>query len=252
MTITIIGAGNVGYHLAIALKQTKHEVLQIFSRTTERFDAFPHGLSQKKTSSWEEIKTTADLYIIAVNDQAIEEVSQELKKIGVEGIVLHTSGATSIEVLKQHAEYGIFYPLQSFSQSKKVDWGFVPLCIDGNTSSVKNRLQKLAQSLSPITHLMDDEQRQALHVAAVFVNNFSNHLLALGEEICQDFGVPFGILQPLIRETFEKVQSISPKTAQTGPAIRGDSATLQKHLSLLQNYPDKQLLYQLISESIAK
>ncbi|MGB0930520.1 MAG: Rossmann-like and DUF2520 domain-containing protein [Chitinophagales bacterium] len=252
MKITIIGTGNVGYHLAIVLKRTNHQVLQIFGRNPKRFDVFPPDLASKKTSNWGEIKTTADLYIIAVNDQAIEEVSRKLKEIGVKGIVVHTSGATSIKTLQQHLEYGIFYPLQSFSQSKSVEWNSVPFCIDGNTSSVKNCLQELALSLSPIVHLMNDEQRQALHVAAVFVNNFTNRMLTLGEEICQDFDLPFDVLQPLIRETFEKTQVVSPKIAQTGPASRGDKMTLQKHLTLLQNYPDKQLLYKLISESIAK
>ncbi|MEZ4888266.1 MAG: DUF2520 domain-containing protein [Chitinophagales bacterium] len=252
MTITIIGAGNVGFHLANALQQTPHQILQLFSRNDQRFEAFSTALAEKGVTDWNEINTQSDIYIIAVNDQAIEEVSLQLQQIGVKGIVVHTSGATSIQVLKQHAEYGIFYPLQTFSQSKIVDWSSIPFCIDGNTERVKLRLSELAQTLSPTMHLMNDEQRQALHVAAVFVNNFTNHLLTLGEQICQDFGVPFDVLQPLIRATFEKVQSISPKIAQTGPAIRGDKATQQKHLALLQNHPDRQLLYRLISESIAK
>jgi len=252
MKITIIGAGNVGYHLALALQQNKHQILQIFSRNENRFEVFPDTLAAKGVTSWAKIHLESDLYIIAVSDQAIAEVSEKLKQIGVKGIVVHTSGATSMETLQQHQRYGIFYPLQSFSQSKAVDWKSVPFCIDGNEEAIKNELYTLAQNLSPITHLINDQQRQALHVAAVFVNNFTNHLLSLGEEICRDFEVPFNILQPLIRETFEKVQLVSPKNAQTGPALRGDKPTIQKHLDLLQNFPDKQVLYRLISKSIAK
>ncbi len=252
MNITIIGAGNVGYHLATAFQQTDHHLLQIFSRNPKRFAHFPPILAKKCVSDWTSINPKSDVYIIAVNDQAIEEVSQKLKKTQVNGIVVHTSGATSTEVLRQHEQFGIFYPLQTFSLAKTVNWQAVPFCIDGNSQTVRNQLFQLAQQLSPTVHLITDKQRQALHVAAVFVNNFTNHLLTLGEEICQEFDVPFGILQPLIRETFEKVQSISPKIAQTGPAIRGDKTTIEKHLKLLQNHPDRQLLYHLISESIAK
>ena len=251
MTITIIGAGNVGYHLANELQQKDHQILQIFSRNARRFAVFPPSLSQKGITNWEKINKNADVYLIAVNDQAIEVVSQKLKEIGVTGIVAHTSGATSLKILKHHKKRGIFYPLQSFSLFKEVNWLSVPFCIDGNTETVKNELYQLAQDFTPITYFMDDEQRQILHVAAVFVNNFTNHFLVLGEEICLDFGVPFDILKPLIRETFEKVQLISPKNAQTGPAIRGDESTLKKHINLLQNHPAKQALYQLISESIA-
>lgn len=252
MKITIIGAGNVGYHLAIVLEKSGHHILQIFSRNANRFHLFPSKLAAKGITNWEELQLDADVFLIAVKDQAIAAVGQRLKEMGVRGIIAHTSGATSIEVLQQHEQYGIFYPLQTFSQAKKVDWSYVPFCIDGNTDEVKKQISELAKGLSLIVHLINDAQRQALHVAAVFVNNFTNHLLTLGEEICEDFEVPFAILQPLIRETFEKTQFVSPKIAQTGPAIRGDEATIAKHLTLLQNHPDKQLLYQLISESIAK
>ncbi len=253
MDITIIGAGNVAYHLALAIeKSPQHRLVQIFNRTAHRFERFSDSLKGKQVTDWREINLDATIYLIAVSDQAIESVGQKLEEIGVTGIIAHTSGASSKEVLKSHLQYGVFYPLQSFSLSKKVDWQSVPICIDGNSEMVQNQLYTLAKDFSLICHFINDGQRQALHVAAVFVNNFTNHLLTLGATICQDFNVPFEVLQPLIRETFEKIQLIPPMKGQTGPAIRGDQATLDKHLSLLQNHPDRQLLYRLISESIAK
>lgn len=253
MDVTIIGAGNVAYHLALAIEgNPKHRLIQIFNRTARRFDAFPDLLREKQVTDWREINLNATIYLIAVSDGAIEAVGQKLEEIGVMGIIAHTSGATSKGALKSHLQYGVFYPLQSFSLSKKVDWQSVPICVDGNSETVQNQLYALAKDFSLVCHLIDDRQRQALHVAAVFVNNFTNHLMTLGAVICRDFDVPFEVLQPLIRETFEKVQFIPSMKAQTGPAIRGDRATLDKHLTLLQNHPDRQLLYRLISESIVK
>lgn len=248
--IVLLGAGNVSYHLSQILTQYGHQILQIYSRTNQHFSDFLPIIQQQTTftTDLKQINPNADLYIIAVSDTAITMVADQLPLVN--GIVVHTSGATSIKTLQKHQKRGIFYPLQTFTKSKKVDWLRIPLCIDGVDEPTQQRLTEIGQQMTPHIHYLNDQQRQALHVAAVFANNFTNHLLSISEQVCHHHQVDFAIIQPLIQETFRKISRQSPQKCQTGPAKRGDQQTIQQHLTLLSPYPEYQVLYHLLSKSI--
>lgn len=246
-TITIIGAGNVGYNLTHALHQNGHKILQQYSRNPTRFEGLSN-IVQSTTTDLSTIKPDADLYIIAVSDDAIQNVSNQLPK--VQGIVTHTSGATTMEVLNKHKRYGIFYPLQTFTRTKLLEFSTLPLCVHSHQEKEITYLSNVARTLTDKVFHITDEQRAILHVAAIFTNNFTNHLLAIANDICDTKQVSFDILRPLMLETLNKVQQFEPRTIQTGPAIRGDEKTMQRHLNLLQETPHYQQLYQVLSNSI--
>ncbi len=246
--IVLIGAGNVAFHLANALHNTPHNIVQIYNRSEKRLADFKN-ITQNLTNNLQDIFPNANVYLLAVSDDAIEKVAAQLP-IHKQSIVAHTSGATPSTVLQQHPHHGIFYPLQTFSRHKTVNWSNIPLCLDGNTPETLTILQQLAQSINPNIYFINDQQRQQLHVAAVFANNFTNHLFAIAQDILQKQDLSFDLLKPLIQETVIKIQKHPPKKSQTGPAVRGDLQTMQRHLDLLKNLPNYQQLYQLLSKSI--
>lgn len=250
--IILIGAGNVGYHLGKNLHQNGLPIVQVFSRTKSKAKKLADITGGAFTTSLSKIMNDADLYIIAVKDDAIESVAKSLKKIGVQkGIVTHTSGSVPTAILKSHFEnYGSFYPLQTFSIKKEVDFNKIPICIVGSNSKVTRILKSTAKKISPNVHEVNDEKRAMLHVAAVFVCNFTNHLYHIGAELCETNQVPFDILKPLIEETAAKVQSLQPNKAQTGPAIRGDKKTINKQLKYLNDFPEFRKIYKLLTKSI--
>ncbi|MEO0528914.1 MAG: DUF2520 domain-containing protein, partial [Bacteroidota bacterium] len=190
----------------------------------------------------------ADVYIIAVSDTAIESVSQQLT--AKKGLIVHTSGSASIMELRANERNGIFYPLQTFSKNRAVNFQNIPICIEAKKKEDLESLRKLARMISDSVYEISSEQRKSIHLAAVFVNNFTNHLYHAASEICVRNKVPFHILEPLIEETALKIKNLSPLEAQTGPARRGDTETIQKHIQQLTNdaYRD---IYSLISESIS-
>ncbi len=248
MTITIIGAGNVGYHLAKGLTASGHRIVQQFSRNPARFEGLYPDIVESVCTDLSEINLDSDIYIIAVSDTAIPIVADQLPP--VKGIIAHTSGSVPSTVLKAHQAYGIFYPLQTFSRHQLLNFSAVPFCIDGHTAEVKDCLMELAASLSQSVYSINDEQRALLHVAAVFANNFTNHLLAVSYQLCEDFEVPFEVIQPLILETAQKAVRGNPADVQTGPAIRGDQTIIKKHLKTIEAYPKFTEIYRLISDSI--
>ncbi|MGB0839721.1 MAG: Rossmann-like and DUF2520 domain-containing protein [Chitinophagales bacterium] len=258
LNITVIGYGRVGFHLTKKLHQVGHKIVQVYSRNKQRFEG---QFAPSKTANtigitqFDALDTQqTQVYILAVRDDAIKEVAQKLSTLSLlsNAIVCHTSGATPSTVLAQHASFGVFYPLQTFSRNKSVDFNNVPFCIDGNSDMVKQTLTQLAQQLSEKVYAIDDKQRQYLHIAAVFANNFTNHLCTLSEQICEQHQVPFDILRPLILETALKIQHQSPSISQTGPAIRGDKQTIDKHLNLLEGNQQYFLaaFYKMMSKAI--
>ena len=248
-TFTLIGAGNVAQHLAKALHTAGHTIEQVYNRSQNRLQTLQAFLPHTHfTTHLEALSLHSDIYLIAVSDDAIAELSNALPDVA--GIVAHTSGATSVNVLSKHLRRGIFYPLQTFTATHAVNFAQVPFCIDANTPADALVLQSIAQTLSPKVYSISDEQRRILHVSAVFANNFTNHLLAIAENICQTHGVPFEILKPLIAETLQKIENQLPQDVQTGPAKRADVHTLNQHLQLLADYPQYQQLYRQLSESI--
>ncbi len=250
--IILIGAGNVGYHLGIAFSKNGIPVVQVFSRKKAKAKTLSDKIGCAYTTSISKLETDADIYIIAVKDDAIEIVAKSLQKIGInKGIVTHTSGSIPTSILAPYFEkYGSFYPLQTFSINKPVDFKKLPICIDGADKSIVRKLKQVAKKISPNIHEVDDEKRAMLHVAAVFVCNFANHLYQIGDELCTTNNLPFDILKPLIEETADKVQTIQPKKAQTGPAIRGDKKTIKKQMKYLQQFPRFKKVYSLLTKSI--
>jgi len=243
--ITIIGSGNVAQHLIKAFSKTEAvEIIQVFSRKKETLASLIEF--DKITSNFEELKE-ADLYIIAVSDKAISDVSKQLPFQN--RIVVHTSGAASLDVLDPKNRKGVFYPLQTFSKKKEIDFSTVPVCLEAENTFDFRVLETVAKSISNAVFPINSDQRKALHVAAVFVNNFTNHLYQIGQEICEEHQVPFEILRPLIQETAEKINTLDPIDAQTGPAKRHDSNTIEAHLAYLTNENQKNI-YKILTQSI--
>lgn len=244
LKIVLVGTGNVASHLLAIFLETKGiAVVQVFGRNKEALKAFS---SYVPTTANLENVVPSDIYLIAVSDKAIATVAKTLE--AREGIVAHTSGSVPLEVLPQNRA-GVFYPLQTFTLGKKLDFKTIPICIEAKTQQDFNTLTNLAKLLSHHVHHITSEQRKKLHLAAVFANNFSNHLFQMAAQLCEAEKLPFELLKPLIFETAEKLHHLSPKEAQTGPARRNDLETMQKHLTELES-PLQRKIYQLLSESI--
>ncbi len=249
MKIVLLGSGNVATHLGLTLKQVGNDVLQVWSRKWEHAEALGLELGAGFTDKLADINPSADIYIISVVDDAIAEVAGALTD--KKGIIIHTSGSSGMEVLQGASEKtGIIYPLQTFSKQKPVDFSQVPVAIEGNTPEVTKILEKLVSQITSIVLKIDSVQRQALHVAAVFACNFTNHLYALSKKILDQNKLSFDLLKPLISETADKVQKFDPKTVQTGPAVRHDQITLNKHRQFLKKNPHLLELYDKLSQSI--
>jgi len=249
MKIVFIGSGNVATHLAIAFRAMGADILQVWSKDGKNAGILAALTKAEPISTWEALDLNADYYIIAVNDRAIPMVASQLK--GVKGIVLHTSGATSIDALAGIGSgYGVLYPLQTFSRTKSLDLKQVPFCIEADRTETFEKLSAIAHLLSPLVSEVSSEQRKVLHLAAVFACNFSNHLYHLSSQLLEQHHLKFDLLKPLILETANKIQSSSAAEVQTGPAVRNDQHTMEKHLDLLKNTPALQDIYQLLSNSI--
>ncbi|MFH6991455.1 Rossmann-like and DUF2520 domain-containing protein [Flavobacterium sp. FlaQc-48] len=243
--ITLIGSGNVAQHLIKAFTKSELvEIVQVYSRKKENLASLLDY--DKIVNDFQELKE-ADLYIIAVSDKAISEVSRQLPFQN--RIVVHTSGAASLDVLDSKNRKGVFYPLQTFSKKKDLDFSTIPMCLEAENTFDFRVLEALAKSISNAVFPINSDKRKALHVAAVFVNNFTNHLYQIGQEICEEHQVPFEVLKPLIRETAEKINTLSPVDAQTGPAKRHDSNTIESHLDYLTRENQKNI-YKLLTQSI--
>ncbi|MFM9989321.1 Rossmann-like and DUF2520 domain-containing protein [Flavobacterium sp.] len=243
--VVIIGSGNVAQHLIKAFaKSNIIEIVQAFSRNKESLENIID--SSKITTNFDDL-ADADLYIISVSDNAIAEVSHQLyieKKL-----VVHTSGSIPITDLDDKNRKGVFYPLQTFSKNKEINFDIIPICLEAENNEDYKLLETLAKSISNQVFNINSNQRKALHVSAVFVNNFVNHLYKIGNDICNENNIPFEILQPLILETANKITLLSPNEAQTGPAKRNDTQTINTHLQFLTNENQKEI-YKILTKSI--
>lgn len=245
--VSIIGSGNVAQHLIAAFaKSPVIDLVQVFSRHHESIPELPHSFSRIDNLN---ALAQADLYLIAVSDSAIAGVSEQLPFTN--RLVAHTSGSVSMTELDARNRRGVFYPLQTFTKGKKVDFKNIPICLESEHSNDFVLLEQVAKAISDQPFPITSEQRKALHVAAVFVNNFTNHLYEIANEICIENQIPFEILKPLLLETAEKVMTLSPKEAQTGPAKRNDSNTIESHLAFLTDENQKKI-YTLLTQSIQK
>ena len=250
MDIVIIGSGNVASVLGRKFKAAGHRILQVVSRNASAATKLAYEWDTESTNYISLINKKADFYLVAVTDDAIQQIVSELK-LPAKKIVAHTAASVSKDVLKPVAEhYGVFYPLQSLRKEIKT-LPDVPVFFDGNDAVAKKLLESLAHSIAQEkVATAGDDARMKLHVAAVIVSNFTNHLYTLAEEYCRKEGLDFRQLLPLIEETALRVKTIPPKQAQTGPAIRHDKETLHKHLELLKDHPQLKNIYILLTESI--
>jgi len=242
--VVLIGLGNVGVHLAKAfIDSNQIELLQIYNRTGKNTKLFHDSIPI--TSELRDLKV-ADVYIITISDDAISNFSEQLHF--QQGLVVHTSGSASLDALKCKTNKGVFYPVQSFSKDREVDFHNIPMAIEAEWESDFKLLEKLAKSISNQVYSLNSEQRQYLHVAAVFANNFTNHMCKIAYDICEDHEMSFDLLKPIILETATKVQSVIPIKAQTGPAMRNDKNIIENHLLLLNK--NQKEIYTLVTNSI--
>ena len=249
--VVLLGAGNLATHLGEALSDSGINIEQVFSRTTDSARTLAGKVKSSYTTDLSKIKEHCDLYIIAVKDDVLPEVAGRVN-FG-NSLVVHTAGSIDMQVLAPYSgNYGVFYPFQTFSKSKKIDFSAVPVCLEANTPENLRELEDLAGKISNKVMPVDSRQRRFLHVAAIFSCNFVNHLYALSDQLLKDNKMGLELLYPLIRETSEKVMKMNPVEAQTGPAARNDQEIIRKHLALLSDRPEMREIYRLLSDSIHK
>lgn len=249
-SIAIIGTGNVAFHLTQILSK-KHRIEQVFGKNIANAQSLADISKSEAISSFYDLKTNLDFYIIAVSDSAINTVIHSLNT-DIKGIIIHTSGSTDMSVYVDSGlmNYGVFYPLQTFTKSKEVDWSKLTLFIESNTEDNLKKIEQLACSLMPKQVLkLSSEKRKYLHLSAVFVSNFTNYMYQLANTITDEINIPFESLLPLIDETSAKVHTLKPYDAQTGPARRGDKNIIEAHTQLIKDEKLKEV-YNLLSENI--
>lgn len=248
-TIVLFGAGNVAWHLGCHLKKCGLSVLQVVNRSKKKGMELAGELRAGFTDHYQEVRKDADLYIIALSDDAIPQVVDRVH-FG-NSIVVHTAGSVNMHVFMGKVQnYGVLYPFQTFTQGREIDLHNVPVLLEAVNETSMQRLQMLAEKLTQSVYQFDSEKRLYLHIAAVFASNFTNHLLAIAEKILTDKDIDYGLMKPLLEETISKALSMSPAKAQTGPAVRGNLKVIQRHLEILENYPAYIELYKKLSDSI--
>lgn len=249
--ITLVGAGRIAFHLGKRLQAKGLRVAQVLNRSEGPARNLAGMLRCDWSDDWSALDPEVDWVLLAVRDDAIAEVGAALAPFANTALVTHTSGATPGTVLAPYFErFGVFYPLQTFSGERNPVWSKVPFCVDANVPQDVVFLRKIAKVIGNLVYQVTDDQRAVLHVAAVFANNFANHCFAIAEKILEEKQLPFEMLHPLMEETLVKALQDSPADMQTGPAVRGDVETLQRHLHWLQQHPAWQTLYRELSVSI--
>lgn len=251
MRITIIGSGNVATHLAAAFKNAGHRMVQVYSRNMQNAALLAYHVGAEAIDSLDQITPDTDIFIIAVKDDAIADMASRLARY--DRLIVHTSGSVHLEAVQHFTDQaGVFYPLQTFSKTKELDFRQVPLCIEGAGDTITNLLEELGRTVSNNVYLVNSAQRKVLHLAAVFACNFTNHLYAVSKELLAGSDMKFDMLRPLIAETADKVKAHSPEDVQTGPAVRNDAQTMTAHLQMLAGKPQLQAIYEMLSQDIIK
>ncbi len=249
LKITILGAGNLGSVLAEKFHEAGHQIEQIYNRDEAKGIQLARKVNSTFCNDIKALNNISDIYFLCVKDDALETVSKLLDVKNA--LVVHCSGSTPLKTLDKHSNCGIFYPLQTFSVNIKPNFEELPICITAKDEKINNKLIELAKSICPNIYLVDEAQRKALHIAAVFVNNFSNHLFSVAENICETSKVDFNILMPLIRQTIRKIELESPRNVQTGPAKRTDFKTIDAHYVWLEKIkPEFMEIYKIMTKSI--
>jgi predicted short-subunit dehydrogenase-like oxidoreductase (DUF2520 family) len=252
LAVSFIGAGNLAWHLAPALDNAGYSVKEVYSRNRRNADALVERLYDAETKADLDFSSSkSSVFIIAISDDVIGDIAQEIA-LPEDAILVHTSGSQPLSVLGYAAtpNLGVFYPLQTFTKDKKVEFNSIPIFVESETAIVEKRLMAMAKEIAKNVFKINSEERKALHVAAVFAANFTNHMLYLAQEIMRENALSYEWLKPLISEMITKSLSIGPENAQTGPARRGDLATLDKHMDFLKGDETVSELYKIISQDI--
>lgn len=248
--VVIIGSGNLAWHLAHALYNSGIDILQIYSRNIEHALELSNKVKAKACNNYKNLNSNADAYFLALADDVQESFAKEFPFS--DKILIHTSGSLPMDILNNSSnKSGVFYPLQTFSKHIPLDFSKIPICIEASLKEIEDELVNLAETINCKWHIINSEKRKALHLAAVFACNFSNHMIAISEHILESEKIPPEIIYPLLKQTIDKIPNHSASTSQTGPANRNDIKIMQEHISLLNsNFIDLSELYKTISSSI--
>jgi len=251
-SVSVIGSGNLAWHLAPALDNSGFTVSEVYSRNPTHAEALVERLYQAEVKASLDFSTSlSSIFIIATTDDAIQEVVREIV-LPEEAVLVHTSGGQALSILSYAAttNLGVFYPLQTFSKVRKVEFNDIPIFIESENNLTEKILMEMGKAISKSVYKITSHDRQALHVSAVFASNFTNHMLLVAQEIMKENSLSFDWLKPLIAEMITKSLAIGPENAQTGPARRGDFETLDKHMEFLNDNESAAELYKLISQDI--
>ncbi len=247
--VVFVGAGNLATNLALAIDSIGIEIIQIVSRTVDSARILGDKLNTDYTNNLSDINQNADLYIISVTDTALIDISLSLSLKNK--LVVHTSGTLEMNILNSISDdFGVFYPIQTFSKSEIINFLNIPICIESNSKRVELLLINLANRISGTVHLISSEQRKTLHISAVFACNFSSYMYLVASEILNEQSLDFNLLLPLIERTAAKLKNHKPEEAITGPSRRNDKAIIKKHLEWLKSKPDYYTIYKLLSNNI--
>ncbi len=253
MKIVFIGAGNLAKQLSESMQRAGYDIMQVYSRTKESASVLAGRLGCSYVTSLKSVIADADIYVVALKDSALVELLPQITDGKSErALFVHTAGSIPMTIWEGYAgHYGVFYPMQTFSKVRDVDFRTIPVFIEAKQTADLELLKEIGGTLSETVLEADSEQRRYLHLSAVFVCNFANHMFTVGERLLQEHHLPFNVMYPLLKETTEKVLSgINPSEAQTGPAVRYDENVMSKHIQLLSAHPAWQHLYEEISKSI--
>ncbi len=249
--IVFIGAGNLATNLAKALYRSGFRIIQVYSRTEASAEMLAKVVEAEHTTELSQVRCDASLYFVSLKDDALVELLPDIVNKKNNALFVHTAGSIPMDIWKGRTNrYGVFYPLQTFSKQREVDFNSIPVFIESNSVEDIGLLKTIASVLSEKVYEATSEQRKCLHLAAVFTCNFANHMYALAARLLDKYNLPFEVILPLIDETAGKVHQLSPSEAQTGPAVRFDRKVMDKHLEMLSDEPELQELYKLLSESI--
>ncbi len=250
MKIIFLGSGNLATRLALEMQKKGMRIGQVYSHTPENAERLAACLDCHWTIDPEAVETDADLYAFSLKDTVLADVIARIPPNN--GLWVHTAGSIPMDIFSGYtANYGVLYPMQTFSKTREVDFSVIPFFLEANTSENAGKLQQLARKLSGNVRFLSSDKRKSLHLAAVFACNFTNHIYALAVRLLQEQDIPADVLLPLIDETAAKIHTMPPRLAQTGPAIRYDENVINKHLAMLDD-PDMRSIYRLISQNIHK
>jgi len=251
MEVVFIGSGNVATQLGLALKSKGVIIKQVYSKSYANAEVLAKKLDAEATSDAADIYMDADFYFYALKDSALRSTLKKLELPA--GIHVHTGGSISIREFEGFTtRFGVFYPLQTFSVNKSVDFSVIPICIEACNQDVLEKLTDLGGLISQKVIMLNSESRRKLHLAAVFACNFTNYMYDAASQIMEDSGIEFEIIKPLIAETAYKIKTMTPYAAQTGPAVRYDEKIIKKHLYMLTKKPELKKIYKLLSKNIHK